>query len=685
MEDTEDEVDEFFRNSYKSTVYRENVEPQTGVRNDSKPKSAKSSKKKTKAGKARKYKQPLQVILDDEYAKQPESMVKTTLKLFSPKEVRRYPRGRPGESPGDQPMRIILTPSPKKRFRRKKAQPPPENHAAKELFKTMEVRETYIEKLKGFVFPAGMNEPPRVFSLEERRIFSALLVAYRTMSNKIVDAHMDSEALCLTATEEEELEQYVSQMGDSMNWLSVDEVIGWVCIDPHENPLLCYYDLAGNWVVTEAAIVKDFNQKAGLIIEGKRKLGYVDVKALRLDPAATTVPMELALSPGDLAKCRERGFVLWRLSYGLVHEMEGKLFSDRNKIDEVKGALIGLAEEMNLSGKAKLGIDHYFKVWRCKAGQSSHMKAMALNRQRQMKRRVMDVIMDWASRCWGFRRLQVQRNHHKMAKVYRAWKAYLEWCRQFNHIVARVSKRRVARCLEAWHHFAQVFHERRNFIINNCMRHLRITFRHLAYNVTLRKYAMVYRLRKGSGMTFAENYMRVDAFVRWKRLSVIAKRLRRLDSVILFGQMRRTARHWIDLTYPPKPPKSLKDRMRELHSVATRHAQTAYNHLSILSDKARKGAVAGSLKARNYIMGTETVRILSGKPKYTEGQLQVFRKQREDARLARIRSAKGTAKQGLKKRQIMAAIGYSEQTSHAQPPFGTGGGERGDDGEERGK
>ena len=270
----EDDVDEYFRVSYsRKSFNNENVPLQApGVAETVQVSSSSSKKTKTrtkKRGKASGKKHPLQqLLLDEEYTcGQPESTLKTVLKLFSPKETRNLPRGRPGESPTAVPMRVLSSVSPKKRFRGRRKKSTMEVMGDSEVHKLIGIRGTYLEKLHDFVFPQGDRGPARVFSSEERRIFAALLVAYRNLSMKIISMLRDKDLLPFTPSEEEDLEQYVREMATSLDWLAVPEVMSWLCLDPVENPLLSYYTLPGRWAVSEATVVQDFNSKAATTAE----------------------------------------------------------------------------------------------------------------------------------------------------------------------------------------------------------------------------------------------------------------------------------------------------------------------------------------------------------------------------------------------------------------------------------
>jgi hypothetical protein len=363
----EDDVDEYFRVSYSRQSLKSENMPFQAPDMAEKAQASSSSSKKTKMrtkkrGKASVKKHPLQqLLLDEEYTSdQPESTLKTVLKLFSPKETRNLPRGRPGEGPTAVPMRVLSSVSPKKRFRGRRKKPTMEVTGDSEVHKLIGIRGTYLEKLHDFVFPQGDQGPARVFSSEERRIFAALLVAYRNLSIKIISMLRDKDLLPFTPSEEEDLEQYVREMATSLDWLAVPEVTNWLCLDPVENPLLSYYTLPGHWAVREATVVQDFNSKAAVLLESKKKLGYVGLKKPELHPSVTTVPAELALSPDALKMCRELGAISWQLFYGEVKEMEDKMNDRHAHIDGVKGVLIGMAEDMHVTGAPRQGIEFFF-------------------------------------------------------------------------------------------------------------------------------------------------------------------------------------------------------------------------------------------------------------------------------------------------------------------------------------
>jgi len=653
----EDEVDLFFRASY-APIHKENMMPQRYVSETVKSSSSKRNKKQSTKKKKSRGGALNKLLLDEEYTNPPDSMISHTIKLFSPKETLHPPRGRRGESPTSVPMRVMRTPSPKKRFRRRKQQPVEDLNRG-EVKRLMGIRTTYVEKLKAFVYPSAapggdVDElgPPRRFSLEERRIFMALLVAYRNLTLKIAKLFRDKESLSLTASEEENLEQYLGDMATSIDWMSVPEVVEWLCIDPAENPFLCYYNLSGCWVVKEAQLVKEFDAKVTVILEAKKKLGYIGVQKPELHPAVTTVPSELALSPDVLQDCVELGAIVWRLFFGEVEELAGRLNDRHTNIDGVKGVLIDMADDLNVSGAPLADINFFFGVWKQKVAVVQKIKGIMENRRLQTKRRVMNGFQVWANRSYGFRALQVRINERQKVQVFKAWMVYLTWCRQFNNILSRVSRRRLVRFFHAWTRFEKTFREKRDFMRNKNNRVLRTMLQHIKYFVVLKHHAMKYRLRTASGRTFLENFQRHKHFKSWKRTVSLGTRLRRLDAALVQGQIKRSMHIWIESIWPPKPKVPLAIRIRQLRDVATQHAQKAYNHISVVAGTAKRGSIAAAIKSKHYIMSSEVARIATGRPKYSKGELQVFHKQREDQRKNRVRAAKKAIKGNVVKIEV---------------------------------
>jgi hypothetical protein len=197
----DDNIDRYFSSSYRNSL---KISP-LGEKRISSPNATRGEKRTQKRRKKKqKPKDTLSLLLDEENVENPDpdATLKTTLKLFSPKEVRHFPRGRRGESPTSRPLKIINSPSPTKRLKRRinKPTPPP---VRSEIFQWTDMRDHYISKMKDMVegkenrhksnqhidndgyLNSNSNILEHNFTTAEKKIFIALLVAYRRLTVQI--------------------------------------------------------------------------------------------------------------------------------------------------------------------------------------------------------------------------------------------------------------------------------------------------------------------------------------------------------------------------------------------------------------------------------------------------------------------------------------------------------------------
>ena len=469
---------------------------------------------------------------------------------------------------------------------------------------------------------------------------------------QIIEQHKRSASLPFTQSETEDLEQYVRTMATSMDWAEEPGIIGWICIHPIENPLLSYKRLDGAWCVeAESAYCIEFRRRCEEFTKARRLLGYTGDDVPTPDLMRTHVPPLLVLGPEDLGACGELSSVIWQLYRGEVEDMEERMNRAQIGIG-VASVLMKMGEQNKLKEhryrKPVRGLSFWFNVLKHNVVMKAQMKQMSMNRVMWAKRRVFDGLQQLACRCFGYRNLQLRINQKYELRAFRGWHAYLRWCRKFNTIRNGGVGRRIRRFFSAWKEFEQKFHEKRNFKLNSRKRLLQVVFKHIHYNLVLGNYAMSVRLRTKSSRTFRESFLRSKFFAEWKRTVDLNYSLSKLNRLIIAGQLRRGMQQWVDVVYPPQPRVPLSQRFAELREAATRHAQEGYRSIRAAALLAKHKSTSAVVRTKNYLLETDLVRAMSGKPKYTDSQMKLFKQQREDARKLRIQVAREVSEKHLR-------------------------------------
>lgn len=667
-ENGDDELDSFFKNAYSTQNYQKSSKY---MNVDNKiDENKKNSSMSINHKKVRKKSKKLVVnnnyndINDDMY--KGAEKIRDVLKIFSPKETLRPPRGRVGTqssfSPMSKPLRILDSPSPSKFKRRKRSKkrvnPPPSNF--NEAFRWIHLRDEYLEKLKAFTFRGNnidnhnnnnkntTNDDDDInteveFTEKDKIIFIALLVAYRKLSIQILQYYEKKAELPFMMSEIEDLEEYIRNMACSLDWMNVSSITDWLCIDPTENPLLSYKRLDGKWALKQAAYISEYRESASNYVETRRKLGYTDVVRPEFNEYMSTVPAELALSPIDMNQLQHLGGLIWKEYYGEVAAIETQLMDNhhhRTKLSGVTGVLASLAQALHVNegSHPARSAEFWFFIWADYTKKQLHIRQLESNRCKVLVRKAFDGLQAWSYRSNGYRSLQIRINQKIMMNIFNSWSLYIKWCRKFNSIRRRVHLRKASLIFHHWVSFERMNQENRNFRRKKRIRLLKEIFSHIQYSAALSRHAMQTRLNTGSSFSFMERQRRRKLFNLWTRSVKIVKKTYKLFELVDRHQYTSAFIQWKEKVFPPKPKLPLRERFVRIKHVAMSHGNFLVRRLGDALKVAHAHSKNKAIEVAESMKNSSTFRKLTGQPMLTTGEINLVRKKKEDNRIMRIKT-----------------------------------------------
>jgi hypothetical protein len=419
----------------------------------------------------------------------------------------------------------------------------------------------------------------RQFSENDRKVFFALLIAYRKISVKILRLYKERAALALTMTECELLKNYVELMVEDMDWLHVEPVLKIIRLQVRVNPLFC---------------IKRMDGISALYCPGNISLNSLDVHEQA--NLLLQIPGELAISKLEFEELVELGQVIWELC-GKQRDMVQEIDMHMNR--ELKVALKGLGNAFGVATGAdsygevdELSASVCFQGWKEYYLKRKGVVLMRRNKTLYIQRVVFDQFVFTTWQCKGYRNLQLMRQANTKNRVLICWRIYVLWCRKFNSLFRRSLLARLRYNFHKLHMNEQTTTLDRDFKKKRKANVLRLHFNHLRYNVVLNYHHLQMRLGKGNPFSFFDTSVRrkcFDAWVKYLAWSKTADILESKSEKIMFCDMFK---RWRLVTWPQRPKVNIRERLRAViavsSSVVAKNKEASKIYVKSFVDRLRK-------------------------------------------------------------------------------------------------